>query len=438
MADKTFWILAKVAKSISEASAKDTRSTSEADAKEQSAESTPETNALSKSALANGADQRSEQIVSAAVTGSSGPLETTEQAELGANENISAEDSGNQEIPQLGEFYKALEILETEVGAEPDSLEDINRLKLEEAAALFQPQSNQAAYKHYEKSSMRDGTWKSMWKKRRAEVRKPSGNEVTTQASREKLQLMLSQGVCAVALLCGIAVAIFPNGNGEKTPSRKSPADIVNGATVTKTPDKSSQSAQIETKLAPGSEAGTNHLTRAKHALSETEKLALAEKKFISQTKQLDLATLKKNGYEYIRKGDGSHAVLMLSQAVKRRPDDGEARKYLAYALIAANNPVDALAQYLASQKLHSDSAGEQISFATALAHSSNQEPAETYFDELVTNFSDDSEKLWMIEKKCESLGLISQASNAALLAGVVHSKHSQKHSVKISQANEN
>ena len=111
----------------------------------------------------------------------------------------------------------------------------------------------------------------------------------------------------------------------------------------------------------------------------------------------------------------------------------------MAYALLAANNPTDALAQYLAGQKLRRDSAIEQISFATALAESSNKEPAEAYFDTLVTNFSDDPEKLWVIEKKCESAGLLNQASNAASLAGVWHKKDLQKPiGIEISQATEN
>lgn len=80
-----------------------------------------------------------------------------------------------------------------------------------------------------------------------------------------------------------------------------------------------------------------------------------------------DPASLIVKGYQLIRSGDATRAVVILRAAVRAQPQNVSARRYLAYALLACGKGVDAADQFELISGMHGLLPEDLLSFARAL-----------------------------------------------------------------------
>jgi tetratricopeptide (TPR) repeat protein len=90
-----------------------------------------------------------------------------------------------------------------------------------------------------------------------------------------------------------------------------------------------------------------------------------------------DPAQLLRMGYDYLRAGDKSEAMAIFSEAVRRSPNEPEARRYLAHLLVEQGSPEAAVSQFNALVSLHSLKSTDVIDYANALNDSGNAEHAQ-------------------------------------------------------------
>lgn len=111
-----------------------------------------------------------------------------------------------------------------------------------------------------------------------------------------------------------------------------------------------------------------------------------------------NLQTLKQKGYEALKSGRAEYAVAALSRAIYLNPNDGNARRYLAYALLKTGNTEDAAQQYYAWEKIADPDPSASIAFAKSVAA---QTDAQTLFEHLAERYRTNAPILLEIARQC-------------------------------------
>jgi tetratricopeptide (TPR) repeat protein len=111
-----------------------------------------------------------------------------------------------------------------------------------------------------------------------------------------------------------------------------------------------------------------------------------------------DLQTLNKKGYEALKSGRADYAVAALTRAIYLNPNNGNARRYLAYALLKTGNTADAAQQFYAWEKIADPDPASSIAFVRLVAAQSD---AQTLFEHLAERYRTNAPILLEIARQC-------------------------------------
>jgi tetratricopeptide (TPR) repeat protein len=117
-----------------------------------------------------------------------------------------------------------------------------------------------------------------------------------------------------------------------------------------------------------------------------------------------DAQSLRTLGYEALKQSRITYAVAALTRAVSLTPNDPMARRYLAYALIAAQDCSAAIEQFYAWEKLETISPDDEIAFVNSVADTGESDKAKTLIERLASKFSKSSTSLLKLAKLCLKL----------------------------------
>lgn len=114
-------------------------------------------------------------------------------------------------------------------------------------------------------------------------------------------------------------------------------------------------------------------------------------------------AEQSKQGYALLRAGQGEQAVIALTASVRGNPNDLNARRYLAHALIATNDLEGAIGQFESLVKMSSMSNQDRVAFAKVLHKAKHFEDAATLYTQLLgANPSSDDARIGLAEAYLE------------------------------------
>jgi tetratricopeptide (TPR) repeat protein len=112
---------------------------------------------------------------------------------------------------------------------------------------------------------------------------------------------------------------------------------------------------------------------------------------------------LLQKGYQSLQQHKIEYALAALTRAVRKNPNDKEARNYLFHALVASGQTDLAITQILALERIGDLKVEDEIGFVNALRDAGSDEQARKLVDHLIERFATDSAALAVIAQNCST-----------------------------------
>lgn len=126
-----------------------------------------------------------------------------------------------------------------------------------------------------------------------------------------------------------------------------------------------------------------------------------------------DTASLLSVGYKYLSNGEVEYATQMFSQAVKNEPNNPNARRYLAHALLQSGSASGAVSQFDALVDLDALTARDAMAYSKALISAGGSERAADVLAQCVQSRPRDTQLRAALVRVYASLGLAAKAKMA-------------------------
>jgi len=81
-------------------------------------------------------------------------------------------------------------------------------------------------------------------------------------------------------------------------------------------------------------------------------------------------------GYKYLTNGEIQYAIQMFAEAIKKQPNNVEARRYMAHALVESGSAATAISQFEALVSLDALTPADALIYSKALSNTRNTERA--------------------------------------------------------------
>jgi tetratricopeptide (TPR) repeat protein len=125
-------------------------------------------------------------------------------------------------------------------------------------------------------------------------------------------------------------------------------------------------------------------------------------------------AVLVKNGYDLLQRGENDQALQCLTAAVKKEPENPDARRYLAYALASTGQNEEAATQFAALATLKALSPADNLVLGKALAGCGRLREAAGVYSTVLSADETNSQARVELIKTYVKMGDQDQAARAA------------------------
>lgn len=138
----------------------------------------------------------------------------------------------------------------------------------------------------------------------------------------------------------------------------------------------------------------------------------------LSKAQQAQIAAMSQpellqKGYEALQNHNVDYALAALTRAVRLKPNDKNARKYLFYALVAGQQGQLATTQLYALEKLGGELIGDELSMAKSIYEAGDSEQARTVMVHLISRYGTSPLALQAVAQQCNDLSMYAESRQA-------------------------